>query len=176
MPLSFRVHFNFNSWIGLRWVVIHAVVARQGYRPLHREEIAMVKPEVIKLKAGYSKYLDREVPNAVAPYLDSRFCQTLNRNQPLALVQGNARSGELLWRNPETAEEFLVPNIWYNQPVEWRIRAMKEQYENSRRRAAKIRELKLDKYWESDSESIFEVGDRSLALAEKMKRTGKVIA
>jgi len=135
-----------------------------------------MKPEVIKPKAGYSKYLNREVTNAVAPYLDSRFCQTLNRNQPLELVQGNSKNGELLWRNTETAEEFLVPNVWYNQPVEWRIQHMKYEYECSRRRAAKIRELKLDKYWESNSERILEAGDRSLVLAEKMERSGEVIA
>lgn len=51
------------------------------------------------------------------------FAQGLDRTRPLTLVPGQKRKGSLVWRYDDSQELVTVPDIWYNQPVEWRIEA-----------------------------------------------------
>lgn len=128
------------------------------------------------LKGGWSRYLDRMVIRPIAPYEDCRFTQCVDRDQPLLLVQGNKKTGTILWRNTTTGEEFLTPNIWYNQPVEWRIEAMNFESEQARKIALKLRIEKAYRGWREDADAAVERSIRCLNLAEEMARTGKVLA
>lgn len=56
------------------------------------------------------------------PCMDPRFRQSIPKDEPLELLTVNSKwSGSLLYRNIETGQEYLVPNIWYNQPVQSRV-------------------------------------------------------
>jgi hypothetical protein len=57
----------------------------------------------------YSESLDRTRPSTL---LDTR---------TPALIKQNRWSNNLVYHFTDTDEIAIVPNIWYNQPVEWRI-------------------------------------------------------
>lgn len=131
---------------------------------------------IYPLKGGYSKYLKRTVTNPIATCDDARFCQCIDRNRELKLVAGDKFTGILLWLDTKSGEEFLVPSLWYNQPVEWRIEAMKFQAERSRENARKIRQDKTHSWWRSDEQAALDTAKKLLSIAEKMRKTGKVLA
>ncbi|MBU6355792.1 MAG: hypothetical protein KJS79_03535 [Rhodospirillales bacterium] len=58
-----------------------------------------------------------------ATHEQPRFMQSIPPGE-WKLAQGNSASaGQLIYANPE-GQRVAVPNIWYNQPVEWNIEAM----------------------------------------------------
>ena len=58
----------------------------------------------------------------VPAYQDPRFMQGLPPDRTWALVAGDKYAPNLLYRDADGAEA-LVPNVWYNQPQEWRDEA-----------------------------------------------------
>lgn len=136
----------------------------------------MGKHQIYPLQGGYSKYLGKNVANPIIPCKDARFCQGINRDRELELVDGNSFTPLLLWLDLETGEEFLVPNIWYNQSVAWRIRSMEFNAERARERARQIRKDKTHSWWRTDEQDAINQSKGLLSLAEAMRRTGKVLA
>lgn len=51
---------------------------------------------------------------------DPRFCQCIP-HEDVTLIEGNSRSSDLRYRDNRNDAEYVVPNIWYNQPIEWQI-------------------------------------------------------
>jgi hypothetical protein len=80
--------------------------------------------------------------NHVPAYLDPRFAQTLPDDRAWTLMTPSNKVMDLLYRDDTTGEEVLVPSIWYNQPVAWRIQYLRNCAERSRRRAAVWRQSK----------------------------------
>lgn len=122
----------------------------------------MGKPEIIKR-------------NAVIACKDSRFVQTVPRNQNMRLMVGNNHNHQLLWVDGATGQQYLVPNIWYNQPVEWRIKAMDFTHERLCEQAKRIRRGK-EHGWEREEQRVIEQANRTLGIKKKMEATGEVIA
>lgn len=55
------------------------------------------------------------------------------------LIEGDQKkSSRLVYRAPD-GEIFVVPNIWYNQPIAWRIDHLKWLIERARSRARFLR-------------------------------------
>jgi hypothetical protein len=74
----------------------------------------------------------------VPAYLDPRFRQSLPKNpDELSLVTKDTRlAPQLLYRDRATGEEFLVPNIWYNQPKFVRVRSAEYDVQVAKDRVA----------------------------------------
>src|SRR3546814_5907167 len=70
-------------------------------------------------------------------YKREGFRQSLGDREGWVLDEGDKVSGALVYRKGD--EVAVVPNIWYNQPVEWRIEAMLWQAERARNSAERLR-------------------------------------
>lgn len=108
-------------------------------------------------------------------YKREGFRQSLGDREGWVLDEGDKVSGALVYRKGD--EVAVVPNIWYNQPVEWRIEAMLWQAERARNSAERLRKdpfLKdYDRHKIKDHER---TASRLEALAAEMQTTGKVLA
>lgn len=115
-----------------------------------------------------------ELNGYVPAYLREGFRQCLGDPDGWTL-QSESQSGCLVYRRGD--ETAVVPNIWYNQPVAWRIKAMEFAAERARERAAALRADPFPKAWAADDIRRQEEQARRLdGLAREMARTGKVIA
>lgn len=54
--------------------------------------------------------------------MEAIFAQQLPHKN-FELVEGNIRSGQILYRDTNTGQEYIVPNVWYNQPLTWQLKA-----------------------------------------------------
>ena len=105
--------------------------------------------------------------------VDPTFQQNLPDNPKL--VKGDKLSGQLLYENTVTGLRYLVPNVWYNQPVERRVDAM---------RFYAKRHLACAVYWDNSTapcallmaKKMKASAERCNALADEMEDTGEVLA
>lgn len=110
------------------------------------------------------------------PCNDCRFHQSLPLPvEDLVLLQGSKRTNNLLYQDNTTDKQYLVPNIWYNQPVDWRIEAIQWSADRAADKAAVIRAEK-DRFWEGSYRDMVALSKRLQVMADEMKRTRKVIA
>jgi hypothetical protein len=111
-----------------------------------------------------------------------KFQQSLPKDGEFELLTSDAkRSGSLLYRDVKTGKEILVPNVWYNQPVEWSIKAAESYIADN--------EGRLD-YWRKGQQQALVSGRTGLSqglqieqlerstrrlkdLVDEMRRTGK---
>lgn len=84
-------------------------------------------------------------------------------------------SGQLIYVEKVTGRTVLVPNVWYNQPVEWRIEVMRFYAERSAGNAFKLRQQR-EPWAQTEAANSERQADRLNALADEMTRTGKVLA
>jgi hypothetical protein len=90
-------------------------------------------------------------------------------------VDPDPRAGQVVFRNAETGAEIACPSVWYNQPVEWRAKAM-EFYAARNDECAKHWQTSADA-WAPDQVAFFRAQSKRLrALADEMRATGKVLA
>jgi hypothetical protein len=108
------------------------------------------------------------------PCNDPRFTQSLPEGRQWQLVEGDLRSGQLLYRDLSGAEA-LVPSVWYNQPVAWRVDAMRWYAERSRECARRQRAMAF-RWSAADAKTFDEQAARLDGLADEMERTGRVLA
>jgi hypothetical protein len=103
------------------------------------------------------------------------FRQGLQDIDEWSLLDGDKTSGVLTYRKGD--EVAVVPNIWYNQPVERRIEAMLWYAARERERIVTLQSDPFPKPW---LDSMIASAERSAArlenLAEQMRATGKVLA
>lgn len=52
-------------------------------------------------------------------YLHPDFQQSIPKSATIRLIEGDEKSSTLLWEDKGT--RYFVPNVPYNQPIEWRI-------------------------------------------------------
>lgn len=64
--------------------------------------------------------------------------QSLDRTRPFDLVSGSIRTHQLCYRYTDTNELVRVPNVWYNQPVAWRIDYIEWQLLDLREKLSKL--------------------------------------
>lgn len=103
-----------------------------------------------------------------------RFQQSVPKNGSWELTAGDKRSSHLQYGNG--SETLLVPNIWYNQPVQWRIEAMhfyaarfREGAQALRKFPANSRNLERAAFNDRQARRLDD-------LADHMAATGKVLA
>lgn len=102
------------------------------------------------------------------------FKQAKPKNIVWTLVEGDKRSGQLRYKSD--TETIVVPNIWYNQPVEWRIEIMRFYADCNREGARRLRkfptnERNLERAAFNDQKAR-ELDD----LAARMAATGEILA
>ncbi len=84
-------------------------------------------------------------------------------------------AGALAYRHNATGETILVPSIWYNQPLEWRIDGM--AYVAARTTESARRQAADGKPWSrSLAAQQLRSARRCINLARAMKATGQVLA
>lgn len=111
----------------------------------------------------------------VPTYLDPAFAQSLPEGHGWQF-QGH-RNGGLHYVDPATGAESVVPNIWYNQPVDWQVRAARWNADRARERAERLRGEPFPKPWiASDIRQQEEMAARLDRLADEMERRGKVLS
>jgi hypothetical protein len=114
----------------------------------------------------------------VAPYQQPDFRQCLPKSADLLeLVEGSNRTGQLRYRDPDTGETFLVPNVHYNQRSEaelaridmyiergyWVIRELEERIKRGwpvYSREIPDQEKKIDKFKAKRLEVLQRITDR----------------
>jgi hypothetical protein len=87
------------------------------------------------------------------------------------LLNPDKRSGQLSYRNDATGAEILVPSIWYNQPVSWRVDYFRFCAERGRECARRLRSMK-DVYRLSDADRMDIDACRLDKAADEMEQTG----
>lgn len=103
------------------------------------------------------------------------FRQSLGDPIGWRLVEGDKTTGTLRYQKGE--EIAVVPNIWYNQPVVWRIQAMLWNADRARERIDTLCSDPFPKPWHNQKIASAQAQVKSLeGLAEQMKATGKVLA
>ena len=108
-------------------------------------------------------------------YKREGFRQSLGPREGWVLDETDKVFGALVYRKGD--DVAVVPDIWYNQPVEWRIKAMLWQAERSRARADKMRnDPFLKDYDRHRIEDAEKTAVRLEELAAKMQATGEVLA
>src|SRR3546814_18170025 len=108
-------------------------------------------------------------------YKREGFRQSLGDREGWVLDEGDKVSGALVYRKGE--EVAVVPNIWYNQPVEWRIEAMIWPAERARNSAERLGKKPFLKDYDRKKTKDLECTATSLdALAAEMKTTRQIIA
>jgi hypothetical protein len=114
----------------------------------------------------------------------AEFMQGFNTYRAHRLLDSGKRSSCLVYRLLDTGEEVQVPNIWYNQPVEWRIRAMRWYIERDEACLAKqLREAEAADWDPAKRSSWLFLADqtkrqliRVYRLVAEMETTGQVLA
>ena len=109
-----------------------------------------------------------------AAYQHPNFMQSLPKNGAWVLVDGNYKSGQLLYRDSVTGAEALVPSIWYNQPVAWRIDMAIYRAERAEASAARLR-LSPDRWAQHQAGDMARSAIAQWAMVEHMKATGEVM-
>lgn len=84
--------------------------------------------------------------------------------------------GQITWRNRATGEEILCPSIWYNQPAEWRAKAMRFYADRAEQNAARCEADQYDRWATDHAARHRKDAARLRALADEMERTGIVTA
>jgi hypothetical protein len=105
-----------------------------------------------------------------AAYQDPRFTQALP-DGAWTLVTDDIKAPQLLYRD-EGGNEALVPSIWYNQPVSWRVRSFR-YYAEQNRSCAKRWLTSKDPWAPRQADDLNKQADRLEALAAEMETTGR---
>lgn len=80
-------------------------------------------------------------------YADPRFRQCLPIGRKLVLLGDVQNDGVLLYRDHEDGTEYLVPNVWYNQPIDSRIAYWRYLADCASENAARLRTL--ERFWDA---------------------------
>lgn len=116
--------------------------------------------------------------NHIPAYQRPGFRQSLGDPEGWILDEEDSRGGSLTYRKGD--EIAVVPSIWYNQPVAWRVKAMLYYAERADKSAA-VKDAEAaspsGKPWHA-AEAAKARADaaRLRGLADEMERTGKVLA
>lgn len=123
------------------------------------------------------------------------FQQSFDRSRPhelldvrtAAMRRQNKWPGSLVYRLTDTNEDIIVPNIWYNQPVAWRVAHLRWQARQQRDYHAKLvargvaaKEpgrgtfYSAEEYRQDNMRQAQAMAERLEALAGEMERTGVV--
>ena len=101
------------------------------------------------------------------------FMQSLPDHGPWTLIQGDKRSGQLVYRD-DKGTEVMVPSIWYNQPISWRIDYFRFCAQRALENAARM--LASKDRWAKTRAKEFRAQAKQLERdAKTMERTGKFV-
>lgn len=90
------------------------------------------------------------------------------------MIAGDKQSGQLRYRSRETGAEVLVPSVWYNQPISWRVDYFRYCSERARDGAKRLRVSNVA--WAEAAARDAERRAAQLdACADEMERTGRFV-
>ncbi len=101
------------------------------------------------------------------------FAQAVPSDRPFRMVEGTIRTGLLVYEDT-TGQRVSVPNIWYNQPVEWRINAALFYADCAHETVERFRASRIA--WQRDmAQRAAKSEARLRALADEMRNSGKIL-
>lgn len=99
------------------------------------------------------------------------FYQSLPEGRTWTLLTDDKKVGQLVYRDQD-GEEALVPSIWYNQPIQWRIDYFRFCVQRDRRLAANWLTSK-DTWGPRQAADLNKQADRLADQIAEMERTGQ---
>ena len=113
--------------------------------------------------------------NSMTSQKYAEFAQNIPDRDNWVLVRSDIHSGSLIYQHGETSQRICVPNIWYNQPVAWRVDSMRFYAQRAAECAERTR-ASVTPWAETEARKADRRQRDLLALAKEMEATRKVLA